>query len=108
MISPAALGLLRPKIVLPTAFAEEASPQALHAVLTHEWAHVRNGDLWLLGISRLLLVVLFAHPLFWWLRLRIRHDQETVADASVAAHADRADAAETDALEVLVEAANLG
>ncbi len=79
-----ALGLRRPTIVLPAGLLAEGPPQALCAVLTHEWAHIRNGDLWLLAMGRCLLVLLFAHPLFWWLRRAIRGDQELLADAAAA------------------------
>jgi hypothetical protein len=40
--------------------------------------------LWLLALGRYLLVLLFAHPFFWWLRRQIRDDQEAVADAVAA------------------------
>ncbi len=88
-----ALGVLRPTILLPATLAQEGPPQALRAVLSHEWAHIRNRDLWLLALGRCLLALLFAHPLYWWLRRRIRDDQEAVADA-VAAQDDRQDYAE--------------
>ncbi len=86
----AACGLLRPTILLPedvlssepTALnprvASDAatltrsplhpltpSSASLRALLAHELAHIRRGDLWLLALGRLLLVVLFAHPLYW-------------------------------------------
>ncbi len=79
-----ALGLRRPTILLPAGLLEEASPQAIRAILTHEWAHIRNGDLWLLALGRCLLVLLFPHPLLWWLRRAIRGDQELLADAAAA------------------------
>ncbi|MGO9115971.1 MAG: M56 family metallopeptidase [Thermoguttaceae bacterium] len=79
-----ALGLRRPTIVLPVGLLEDGPPQALRAVLMHEWAHIRNGDLWLLALGRFLLVLLFPHPLFWWLRRAIRGDQELLADAAAA------------------------
>jgi Zn-dependent protease with chaperone function len=82
--SAVALGVVRPAIVLPAAWLESTPPHALRAVLAHEWAHVRNRDLWLLALGRWLLAVLFAHPLFWWLRRAIRGDQELLADAIAA------------------------
>ncbi len=81
--APVALGTLRPTILLPAQAA--TVPEAhLEAVLAHEWAHIRRGDLWLLALARGLLPVLFAHPLYWWLRGRLRQDQEAVADAAAA------------------------
>jgi Zn-dependent protease with chaperone function len=79
-----ALGLGRPTILLPVSLPKEGSPQAIRAILKHEWAHIRNGDLWLLALGRWLLVLLFPHPLFWWLRRTIRGDQELLADAAAA------------------------
>ena len=40
--------------------------------------------MWLLALGRCLLVLLYAHPLFWWLRRAIRGDQELLADAAAA------------------------
>jgi beta-lactamase regulating signal transducer with metallopeptidase domain len=88
-----ALGVLQPVILLPAEVTEKNPPQSLDAVLSHEWAHIRNRDLWLLALGRCLFALLFAHPLYWWLRRRIRDDQEMVADA-VAAHENRHDYAE--------------
>jgi beta-lactamase regulating signal transducer with metallopeptidase domain len=79
-----AMGLVRPAILLPARLAETPSSESLRAVLTHEWAHVRRGDLWLLALGRCLLPLLFVHPLLWWLRRVIRDDQEWLADAEAA------------------------
>jgi beta-lactamase regulating signal transducer with metallopeptidase domain len=80
-----ALGLWRPTILLPAPLAELADASSLRAVLAHEAAHIRNRDLWLLGLLRGLLVVLFSHPFYWAWRQMIRDSQEAVADAVAAA-----------------------
>lgn len=93
----AACGLLRPTILLPVPainspptlsplhpFTSSPAHTPLRALLAHEYAHIRRGDLWMLAASRLLLVVLFAHPLYWLLRRRMRADQELLADAQAA------------------------
>jgi len=77
-----ALGVLRPTILLPSAMVTTDAKEGLEAVLAHEWAHIRNGDLWLLATIRFILLLLFANPLFWLLRTRVRLDQELVADAT--------------------------
>ncbi len=79
-----ALGLRHPTVLLPAGLVRDGSPPALRAVLMHEWTHIRNGDLWLLALGRGLLVLLFPHPLFWWLRRAVRGDQELLADAAAA------------------------
>ena len=86
-----AMGIRQPTILLPASFAEEQPHGSLRALLAHEWAHIRNKDLWMLGANRCLLLLLFAHPLYWWLRARIREDQELLADASAANQTKRED-----------------
>ncbi|HBO46360.1 MAG TPA: hypothetical protein DD670_21020 [Planctomycetaceae bacterium] len=89
LAGPIATGILRPTIILPADLAEQATSKGLGLVLAHEWAHIHNRDLWLLAAGRALLLVLFAHPVYWLLRRRVREDQETVADAAVVARASR-------------------
>ncbi len=56
--------------------------------------HIRNGDLRQLAVLRLLLPVLYLHPLYWWMRRRVRLDQELLADGA-ASGPDRIAYAET-------------
>ena len=84
LAQPVAVGLLRPAIILPERFVEDEPRRRLEAALAHEWAHFRNRDLWWIALSGLLMPVLFAHPVYWWLRRRTREDQELLADAAAA------------------------
>jgi beta-lactamase regulating signal transducer with metallopeptidase domain len=77
---PVAFGLIRPAIILPEWFVEGEPDPRIELALAHEWAHFENGDLRLLALSRALLPLLFAHPLFAWLRRQVRADQEALAD----------------------------
>ncbi len=86
---PVALGTRRPAILLPHSFANSQSairnPQSeIAPVLAHELAHIRNHDLSWLAASRMLLLFLWAQPLYWFLRRRSRLDQEALADAAAA------------------------
>ncbi len=82
--SAVAVGLLRPTVILPSRLVVDGAGNGLRAALAHEWAHIRNGDLWLLALGRLVFLLMFAHPLYWWLRGRIREDQEALADSMAA------------------------
>lgn len=84
-----ALGLLRPMILLPQQYADRQDAEGLRLVLAHELAHLRRGDLWMLAAIRGLMIVLWAHPLYWLFRRRVRLDQETLADAAAAALTSR-------------------
>lgn len=79
-----ALGIFRPTILLPRQLVDAADPTALRTILAHELAHIRHGDLRLLALCRGLFVLLWANPLFWLMRRRLRLDQETLADAAAA------------------------
>lgn len=79
-----ALGMFRPVVLLPTSWLESLSTEALRAVLAHETAHIRNGDLCWLVAGRMMLILLWAQPLYWLLRRRVRTDQELLADAAAA------------------------
>jgi len=62
-VSPLALGLLRPEVILPRRALETLSPQEQRMALAHELAHVRRGDLWLGWVPALAQAVFFFHPL---------------------------------------------
>jgi hypothetical protein len=85
---PVAIGFLRPTILFPEWFVASEPDDLLKTALAHESAHIRNGDLQMLAMCRILLPIFHAQPLFWLLRRQIRFDQETLADAA-AASADR-------------------
>jgi len=91
---PIATGTLRPTILLPVPFASEERSRDCRSVLAHEWAHIRNGDLWLLAVDRWLLPLLWMHPLYLRLRKSIRNDQELLADAAAATQSSPVDYAE--------------
>lgn len=79
-----ALGAARPHILLAAGSISKENAGQVRAALAHEWAHIRNGDLWLLVLERLLLPVFCLHPLYWLLRRQIRMSQELLADAAAA------------------------
>lgn len=55
--TPALLGWLRPRLLLPRSYAETMAPETLDAIFLHELAHLRAGDLligWLFTLVRAL------------------------------------------------------
>lgn len=75
-----AVGFLRPMILLPVAWITELPPDMLDAVIAHELAHVRRGDLWINLLQRLIETLLFYHPAVWWLSRRMRIERELCCD----------------------------
>jgi bla regulator protein blaR1 len=58
--SPMVVGLLSPKIILPSRFIESLSVQQLRAIILHEQAHIERLDLWISFMQKLVAT------LFWW------------------------------------------
>jgi beta-lactamase regulating signal transducer with metallopeptidase domain len=79
-----ALGIFWTTVLLPARWVKSRSREQLRTVLAHELAHVASYDLRWLAASRALLMFLWAQPLFWLLRRRMRLDQESLADAAAA------------------------
>jgi beta-lactamase regulating signal transducer with metallopeptidase domain/protocatechuate 3,4-dioxygenase beta subunit len=90
----AALGVLRPRVLLPRQWVGSRSNDELSTVLAHEAAHIRNGDLAWLAASRVLLILQWAQPMYWLLRRSMRLDQEALADVAAAEHSGRQQYAE--------------
>ncbi len=81
--SPACCGLLRPVILIPRNLVPRLQPRDVQAVLLHELAHIKRGDLWINLIQTLLQIVYFYHPLLWLANAMIRRTREQAVDEAV-------------------------
>jgi beta-lactamase regulating signal transducer with metallopeptidase domain len=81
--SPAVCGLWRPVILIPQGLAARLRGTDLHAVLFHELAHVRRGDLWSNLAQTILQILYFYNPLLWLANAAIRHIREQAVDETV-------------------------
>lgn len=83
VVSPAVYGIWRPRLLLPTQVADECRSEALRLIFLHELAHVRRGDLWVHGLTRVFRVLHWFNPLLAWAFGRMRADREMATDALV-------------------------
>jgi beta-lactamase regulating signal transducer with metallopeptidase domain len=78
---PAVLGFFRPRIVTPTGFREQFTPQEQAAILAHEQVHLARQDARINALAALLRCFCWFNPLIHlgarWLRI----DQELACDA---------------------------
>lgn len=82
---PLAAGLFSQRVFLPAAWLGEASDVHLEAVLAHELAHIRRGDLSVNLLQRLIESLWFFHPAVWWLTRRVRQERELCCDREAVA-----------------------
>jgi hypothetical protein len=78
-----AVGFFKPLILLPVAWITELPADMLDAVIAHELAHIRRGDLWINLLQRMVETLLFYHPAVWWLSRRLRIERELCCDELV-------------------------
>lgn len=77
--TPFLLGILRPRIYLPSGM----DGQDRKYVLAHEQAHLSRGDHWWKPLGFLLLAVYWFHPLCWIAYILLCRDMELACDEKV-------------------------
>ncbi len=80
---PVAVGLLRPRVVLPDRLAESISSRSLCDVLVHESAHVLRGDAWVGLLQRVAGVLFWPHPFVHFANDQLARAREEVCDNHV-------------------------
>ncbi len=80
LVSPAVCGLFRPTVLIPGYLTDSLGSEQLRAVLVHELAHVKRGDLIVNLIQTLLQIVYFYNPLIWLANRTIRRIREQAVD----------------------------
>ena len=81
--SPAVCGLFRPVILVPQNLASSLTTSQLRAVLLHELAHIRRGDLFVNLAQAVLQIIYFYNPLLWLANCIIRRIREQAVDEMV-------------------------
>lgn len=81
--SPALVGLIKPRILLPAGLEETFSPQEREIMLDHEAAHLRAGDPWWILAADLITLALWFLPPVWIFRGRLVAALEESCDRRV-------------------------
>ncbi|MGE4619879.1 MAG: M56 family metallopeptidase, partial [Planctomycetota bacterium] len=79
---PMVIGWFRPVVLLPVFAMTALTPEQLRAVLTHELAHICRRDHLVNRLQCFVEILLFFHPVTWWLSRRIRIEREFCCDQS--------------------------
>ncbi len=87
--SPAAFGLLRPRVLVPPGLTESLGAGQLTWVLLHELIHVRRRDAWVASFQRLVQIAYVFHPAVWVANRLIDLQREYACDdAAIALSSD--------------------
>ena len=79
IMSPFSMGLIHPKILLPSSLEEEYYAP----VIMHEKVHIARKDIWMKHIGMALLMVFWFQPLLWLAFYLFVNDMEEACDESV-------------------------
>ncbi|MCD8129480.1 MAG: M56 family metallopeptidase [Oscillospiraceae bacterium] len=79
--TPLAMGILRPKIILPAAL--DVKPRQLDYILTHEYCHLRRFDPLLKALALCAAALHWFNPFVWLMLVLLNRDIELACDASV-------------------------
>jgi beta-lactamase regulating signal transducer with metallopeptidase domain len=80
VLGPAALGWLRPVVLVPASTLTGLAPAQLEAILAHELAHVLRHDYAVNLLQTCVETLLFYHPAVWWISRQIREEREHCCD----------------------------
>jgi len=77
---PLTIGHLKPIILLPVGMLAGLTPQQVESILIHELAHIRRHDFVVNLLLSALEILLFYHPVFWWISSKIQEERELCCD----------------------------
>lgn len=82
---PLQAGVFQPFILIPSEYdGDRTDAESSRVILTHELVHARERDSRLGALASLAQSLWFFIPFLWWLRVRLRADQEFLADQRAA------------------------
>jgi len=79
---PMVVGWISPVVLVPVSAFTSLSSDQLRALLAHELAHIRRHDHLLNALQAVVEIVLFFHPVVWWISKQVRDEREYCCDDS--------------------------
>jgi beta-lactamase regulating signal transducer with metallopeptidase domain len=82
-VEPGVVGILWPRLLLPTGIAERLTPTQMRAVLAHERCHLRRRDNLTASLHMLVEVLFWFFPPVWWIGNKLIEERENACDEQV-------------------------
>ena len=79
---PMVVGWFSPIVLVPASAFTGLSPDQLRSLIAHELAHIRRHDHLLNAAQAVVEIVLFFHPVVWWISKQVRLEREYCCDDS--------------------------
>jgi hypothetical protein len=73
-------GHFKPIILFPIGLINQLSTSEVEAILLHELAHIKRHDFLVNVFQNTVEIILFYHPMIWWLNRTIRNIREEACD----------------------------
>jgi uncharacterized protein (TIGR03435 family) len=83
LLEPGVVGIWRPVLLLPAGIERHLSRAQLHAVLEHEFTHIRRRDNLTSAIHMVVEALCWFHPVVWWVGARMVDERERACDEQV-------------------------
>jgi uncharacterized protein (TIGR03435 family) len=80
LYAPAAIGWLRPMVLVPVGALAGLPAAQIEALLLHELAHIRRHDYLVHILQSAVEAVFFYHPAVWWISGHMRTERELCCD----------------------------
>lgn len=77
---PAAIGYIKPVILLPLGMISGLPQSQVEAIIVHELAHIKRYDFLVNILQTLAETIMFYHPAIWWISSVIRSERENCCD----------------------------
>ena len=83
--SPLTFGHFKPIVLFSATMLTGLSDEQIEMLLLHELAHIRRSDFLVNLVQSIMEVILFYHPVVWWISKQIKDSREHCCDDMVVA-----------------------
>lgn len=79
-ISPFTVGFFKPFIFFPFSILNQLTTKEVECILAHELGHIKRHDYFFNTISTFIEVLLYYHPVVWWIQKKLSEYREEACD----------------------------
>lgn len=81
--TPMVIGWLKTFVIIPSSILAGINPRELETIIAHELIHIRRHDYFVNVLQSFIEIILFFHPVTWWISAQVRRERENACDDEV-------------------------